>query len=175
MFLAFVEGQNYSPVLLAVDPLGISAITTRFAFYGGEEVALFSFNNMNGGLWYSSTLAPQAVAGRGKPIRMLADASHYEIDTTLDGVNLRGTTTITFTPLTDGIRMLPLSLFARLRFTSASMDGAGAPVPLTMLQGDPADAAALKAPRDESGSVDVAVLFREPLVRGTPVKRDACL
>jgi len=170
VFLAFVEGQNYSPVLLAVDPLGISHITTRFSFYGGEEVALFSFNNMTGGLWYASTRAPQAVDGRGKPIQMLADASHYEIDTTLDGVNLRGTTTITFTPLTDGIRLLPLSLFERLRFTSASMDRAGSPVPLIMLQGDPADAAAVKAPRDESGSVDVALLFREPLVRGTPVK-----
>ena len=170
VFLAFVEGQSYSPVLLAVDPLGISHITPRFSFYGGEEVALFSFNEMNGGLWYSSTFAPQAVAGRGKPIRMLADASHYEIDTTIDGINLRGTTTVTFTPLTDGIRILPLSLFARLRFTSASIEGAGAPVPITLLQGDPADAASARAPRDESGSVDVAVQFREPLVRGTPVK-----
>jgi hypothetical protein len=170
VFLAFVEGQSYSPVLLAVDPLGISHITPRFSFYGGEEVALFSFNEMNGGLWYSSTFAPQAVAGRGKPIRLLADASHYEIDTTIDGINLRGTTTVTFTPLTDGIRILPLSLFARLRFTSASIDGPGAPVPLTLLQGDPGDAGSARAPRDESGSVDVAVQFREPLVRGTPVK-----
>lgn len=169
VFLAFAEGQNYSPVLLAVDPLGISSLTTRFSFYGGEEVALISFNDMNGGIWYSSTFTGQAVAGRGKPIRMLADASHYEIDTTLDDVTLRGTTTITFTPQTDGIRVLPLSLFQRLRFTSAAIDTAGSPVPLTLLQGDPADPSA-RAPRDESGSVDVAILFREPLVRGTPVK-----
>ena len=102
VFLAFVEGRNL-PVLLAVDPLGISSITTRFAFFGGEEVALFSFNNMNGGLWFSSALAPQAVTGRGKPRATLVDASHYEIDTTLDGASLRGTTTVTFTPVTEGI------------------------------------------------------------------------
>ena len=169
VFLAFAEGQNHSPVLLAVDPLGISSLTTRFSFYGGEEVALISFNDLNGGVWYSSAFAGQAVTGRGKPIRMLADASHYDIDTTLDDVTLRGTTTITFTPQTDGIRVLPLALFQRLRFTSAAMDRAGASVPLTLLQGDPADPSA-RAPRDESGSVDVAVLFPEPLVRGTPVK-----
>jgi hypothetical protein len=169
VFLAFAEGQNHSPVLLAVDPLGISSLTTRFSFYGGEEVALISFNDMNGGIWYSSTFAGQAVAGRGKPIRMLADASHYDIETTLDDVTLRGTTTVTVTPQMDGIRILPLALFQRLRFTSAAMERAGTSVPLTLLQGDPADPSA-RAPRDESGSIDVAVLFPEPLVRGTAVK-----
>ena len=169
VFLAFAEGQSHSPVLFAVDPLGISSLTTRLAFYGGEEVALISFNEMNGGVWYSSTFAGQALAGRGKPIRMLADASHYDIETTLDDVTLRGTTSITLTPLTEGIRVLPLSLFQRLRFTSAEVERDGMSIPLTLLQGDPADTSA-RAPRDESGSVDVAMLFREPLARGTPIK-----
>jgi hypothetical protein len=159
VFLAFVEGQNHSPVLLAIDPLGISNLSTRFSFFGGEEVALFSFSTTNGGLWYSSTFAPQAVTGRGKPVRPLADASHYEIDTTLDGGGLRGTTTITFTPTMDGIRVLPIELFPRLRIRTATMVSGGAPVPLSVLQESGSDSAA----------VDVAIQFREPLTRGTPV------
>ena len=161
VFLAFVEGQSHSPVLLAVDPLGISNLTKSFSFFGGEEVALFSFNNMNGGLWYSSTYAKQAVDGRGKPARMLADASHYDIETTLDGGSLRGTTTITFAPMTDGVRVLPLELFQRLRIRTATVDGGGTPVPAAVLQdsGPPGGSAA-----------DVALQFREPLARGTAVK-----
>ncbi len=51
VFLAFAEGQTYAPVLMAVDPLGISNLTTRFAFFGGEEVAFVSFDPLNSGLW----------------------------------------------------------------------------------------------------------------------------
>ncbi|HET9192153.1 MAG TPA: M1 family aminopeptidase [Vicinamibacterales bacterium] len=157
VFLAFVEGQNHSPVLLAIDPLGVSNLTPRFSFYGGEEVVLFSFNNQNSGLWYSSTFAPQAKNGRGKPVRMLADASHYDIDTTLDGGALRGTTTVTFTPNVDGIRVLPIELFQRLRIRAATIDRAGAAVPVAVLQ--------------ESGTApEVAVQFSEPLSRGVAVK-----
>src|SRR5215510_9980211 len=104
VFLAFVEGQNYSPVLLAVDPLGISNLTSRFSFFGGEEVALVSFDRTNGGLWYASAFARDAVRGRGKPVRLQVDATHYDIDTTLQGSGLRGTTTIALTPTVDGIR-----------------------------------------------------------------------
>jgi hypothetical protein len=172
VFLAFVEGQEYSPVLLAVDPLGISNITTRFSFFGGEEVALFSFNKLNSGLWYSSTFVPQAVAGRGRPIRMLADASHYEIDTTLggfDGGSLRGTTTVTFTPNADGIRVVPIHLFRRLRLQTAMMEGPAGPVPLSVLQGDVSEVVSTRSAGDESGA-DVAVQFRVPLARGTVAK-----
>jgi hypothetical protein len=164
VFLAHVEGQNYSPVLLAVDPLGISNVTTRFAFFGGEEVVLFSFNNMNGGLWYSSTFAGQAVAGRGRPVRMLADASHYEIDTTLDGASLRGTTTITLTPTIDGLRVLPIQLFERLRISSATVEGTDA-APL-VLQGDPS----LSPRTGDTAPADIALQFPRPLPRGAPVK-----
>src|SRR5688572_4164362 len=41
VFFASVEGQSFSPVLLAVDPLGLSHVSTRLAFFGGEEVSLF--------------------------------------------------------------------------------------------------------------------------------------
>src|SRR3972149_1454704 len=54
VFLAFAEGQTYAPVLMAVDPLGISNLTTRFGFFGGGEVAVVSFDPLNGGVWDSS-------------------------------------------------------------------------------------------------------------------------
>ena len=167
MFTAFVEGQNHSPVLLAVDPLGISNLTTRFAFFGGEEVALVSFNNMNGGLWYSSAFAKTAVSGRGKPVRMLADAANYEIDTTLDGGSLRGTTTITFSATADGVRVLPIHLFQRLRIRSATVDTGGTTTPVAVLQEELSQTVFT---RNERGSSDVALQFREPLARGTAVK-----
>jgi hypothetical protein len=165
LFLAFVEGRDYSPVLLAVDPLGISNLTTRFASFGGEEVALFSFNQQNGGLWYSSTFAPQAVAGRGKAIRRLTDASHYDIDTTLDGGSLRGTTTVTFTPATDGLRVLPIHLFPRLRIRTATIDRGGTAAPLTVLQEE-----ASQGVFSSTDPADVAVQFSQPLTRGTPAR-----
>ena len=169
VFLAVIEGQEYSPVLLAVDPLGISHLTTRLSFFGGEEVALISFNNLNGGIWYSSALSGQAVGGRGKPIRSLVDASHYEIDTTLDGTSLRGTTTVTFTPTVEGVRVLPIHVFQRMRVRTAATEGAGGPVSLSVLQGDESELVSKRGVNDESG-LDVALQFPEPLARGTPVK-----
>jgi hypothetical protein len=171
VFLAFVEGQTFSPVLLAVDPLGVSNLTSRFAFFGGEEVALVSFDRMNGGLWYSSTFAREAVRGRGKPIRMLADATHYDIETTLQGSGLRGTTTISLTPLADGIRVLPVEIFERLRIQSATLDrGSGPPMPAAVLQEPRPTGLFSKLFRDELRGADVAVQFSEPLTRGTAVR-----
>lgn len=169
VFLAFVEGQDHAPVLLAVDPLGISNLTTRFSFFGGEEVALISFNNLNGGIWYSSPLTGQAVAGRGRPIRRLVDSSHYEIDTTLDGTSLRGSTIITFTPLVEGIRVLPIHVFQRMRIRSATSEGSGGSVSLSVLQGDESEIVSTRRVDDESG-LDVALQFPAPLARGTPIR-----
>jgi hypothetical protein len=171
VFLAFVEGQSYSPVLLAVDPLGVSNLTSRFAFFGGEEVALVSFDKMNGGLWYSSALAREAVRGRGRPIRMLADATHYDIDSTLQGNGLRGTTTISLTALADGIRVLPIQIFERLRIQSATLDrGTGASAPVAVLQETRPTGLFGKLFREELRGADVAVQFSEPLTRGAAVR-----
>ena len=169
-FLAFVEGQNYSPVLVAIDPLGISNLTSRFAFFGGEEVALVSFDRENGGLWYASSFARDAVRGRGKPVRLQVDATHYDIDTTLQGSGVRGTTTIAFTPTVDGVRVLPIQIFERLRIQTATIDrGTGAPAPVTVLQ-EPQPGLFTRLFRDELRGADVAVQFSEPLTRGVPAR-----
>jgi len=171
VFLAFVEGQAYSPVLLALDPLGVSNLTSRFAFFGGEEVALVSFDRANGGLWYSSAFSAQAMPGRGKPIRMPADATHYEIETTLEGSGLKGTTTISFTPLADGLRVLPLQLFHKLRIQSAMLVREGGQrVAVSVLQDEHPTGLFARMFGDEPRDADVAVQFSEPLARGTTVR-----
>jgi aminopeptidase N len=170
VFLAFVEGQSYSPVLVAIDPLGISNLTSRFAFFGGEEVALVSFDKENGGLWYASAFARDAVRGRGKPVHLQVDATHYDIDTTLQGSGVRGTTTIAFTPTADGIRVLPIQIFERLRIQTATLDrGTGAPAPVAVLQ-EPRPGLFTRLFRDELRGADVAVQFSEPLPRGVPAR-----
>jgi aminopeptidase N len=93
------------------------------------------------------------------------DASHYEIDTTLDGTSLRGTATVTFTPVTDGVRVLPINLFQRLRIRTATIDRGGSPVPVAVLQEEVAQGVFTS-----TDPADVAVQFREPLTRGTPVR-----
>ena len=171
-FLAFVEGQNYSPVLLAVDPLGISNLTSRFSFFGGEEVAMVSFDKTNGGLWYSSAFASQAARGHGKPIRTLADATHYDIETTLDGTALRGRTIISFRPTADGLRVLPIQLFHKLRIQSATIDrgDATARASVNVLQEEHPTSLFAKLFGDEPSDADVAVQFSEPLSRGVDVR-----
>jgi peptidase M1-like protein len=172
VFLAFVEGQSYPQVLLAVDPLGVSNLTPRFSFFGGEEVALVSFDRTNGGLWYSSTFAEQAARGHGKPIRLLADAGHYEIETTLDGTALRGRTTITFAPTADGLRVLPIQLFHKLRIQSATLErgDTGARTAVTVLQEEHPTSLFAKLFGEEPSDADVAVQFSEPLSRGVEVR-----
>jgi hypothetical protein len=170
VFLAFAEGDKYSPILMAVDPLGISNLTTRFAFFGGEEVAFVSFDKMNGGLWYSSAFAAQAVGGRGRTIRTVADATHYEIDTVVDGGAFRGTTTITFTPTAAGVRVLPVHLFERLKIRSATLEKEGVATPVGVIQDEPAQGWFARTFGDEVAAADVAVLFPEPLAAGAPVR-----
>ena len=168
VFLAMVQGQSWAPVLLAVDPLGLSSLTTRFAYFGGEEVSLVSFDPQNGGVWYLSGSIGQAT--RTRPIRTLADASHYEIETALDGGALRGKTTVTFTPTVEGVRVLPIHLFERLRIRTAVVEAGGGAVPVGVLQEDPAQGWLGRMFGDEVAAADVALLFRDPLPRGTPVR-----
>ena len=69
LFLAPVEGRTYGKVLIAVDPLGISNLSSQFGSLGGEEVALISTDERKGGFWYLSAPVKEAIAGRGKAVR----------------------------------------------------------------------------------------------------------
>ena len=169
VFLAVVEGQKYPPALIAVDPLGTSSLSSRFVFYGGEEVAFISFDESNGGFWYSSTLGRDAVGGRGKPTRLFADATRYEIDTTIDSRTLRGTTTITLTP-GDAIRVLPVHIFNKLQIRAASMEGPDGPQPVGVVQDEVQQGWFSRLVNGDAADADAAVVFRTPLARGVPVR-----
>jgi hypothetical protein len=170
VFLAYVEGQTHPPALLAMDPLGISNLTSRFSFFGGEEVALVTFDHDNAGLWYSSPLASSAVSGRGRPHRPIADATHYDIETTIDGGSIRGITTITVRPLADGIRVMPLHIFPRLRIRSASVERGGASVPLGIIHDEIEQGWWSRVTGGEVADADVGVVFPEPLTRDGDVR-----
>ena len=105
------------------------------------------------------------MAGRGKAVRPLADAEHYAIDTTLDGHELLGSTTITLTPLVDGIRVLPIHIFRKLNIHSAVLEH-DLPIELGVIRED-LDQGWFA---DESGDTDAAIVFPEPLVRGSTVR-----
>lgn len=166
LFLASVDGDEYSPALIAIDPLGISNLTAQFGRFGGEEIALISFDRRNSGFWYLSARAEEAVAGRGKAVQPLVDAEHYAIDTTFDRRELVGSTTITLTPLVDGIRVLPIHIFQKLNIHSAVLEH-DPPIDIGVIQ------ETLRSERFsfvESGDTDAAIVFPEPLARGSTVR-----
>ena len=168
VFLATVDGDEYGPALLAFDPLGISNLAAQFGFLGGEEVALISFDRRDSGFWYLSARAPEAVEGRGKPGQPLADAEHYEIETTFDGREILGRTTITLTPLVDGIRVLPVNIFRKLTVHSAVLED-DRPIELGVIQ-EELEQGWVAQWSDEGADADAAIVFPEPLVRGSSVR-----
>jgi aminopeptidase N len=170
VFLGAVNGQSRGEAIMAVDPLGISNLAPRFGFYGGEEVAHISLDSENGGFWYASTYAPKAIGGRGKPNRPLAEATHYEIDTTFEGTGLRGSTTITLTPLVDNLRVVPLHIFVKMRIRSAAIVGGEAPVPAGVIHDEAVTGWLSRLFADELSDGDAAAVFAKPLTRGVPVR-----
>jgi len=171
VFFAFVDGDDHSSGLMAIDPLGISNVAAQFGGLGGEEVAFISIDEQDSGFWYLSALTDEAMDGRGKPARQLADASHYEIDTTIDGGSFSGTTTITFTPLVEGVRVLPVNLFQRLAITSAALLAENGEVPLGLIQEDVEQGWFSRVFTGEaSADTDAAVVFAKPLERGAAIR-----
>ena len=168
VFLAPVDGRTYGKVLLVIDPLGISNLSPQLADLGGEEVALISTDERKGGFWYLSTTSASAVAGRGKPVRPLADAVSYEIDTTIDLRELRGRATITLQPLLDGLRVLPLHIDDTITIRSATLaSSAGGTLPVIR---DEVQSGYRRMFSSGVADGDVAVVFPEPLKAGTSVR-----
>ncbi len=166
VFLALVDGDEYEPALLAVDPLGISNLSAQFGMMGGEEIAFISFDDRYGGLWHLSAPAGEARPGRGKPRRQLADADHYDIAVTFDGRRISWRTTITFIPLVEDLRVLPLHLFHKLDIQSASLEEGGSKE-LGVIQ-EHLDQRWLSF--DDAGDADVAVVFPQALTPGETVR-----
>jgi hypothetical protein len=109
---------------------------------------------------------------RGLRWRRHLSADPVEIDTTLDGSALRGTTTISFTPTVEGLRVLPIQLFHHLRIQSATLERpeTGARAAVAVMQEERPGGLFARLFGDELRDADVAVQFNEPLSRGAGVR-----
>jgi hypothetical protein len=166
VFLAPVDGRTHGKALMVVDPLGISNLSPRLADLSGEEVALIATDPRKGGFWYMSAPTKEAIAGRGRPMRPLADALSYEIDTTIDSLELRGRATVTFAPLVPNLRVLPLHIDETIRIRSAVMlDADGRELPLAVIREELLVSGGASVPDG-----DVAVVFAAPLAQSRPVR-----
>jgi hypothetical protein len=167
VFIAVLDGQELEPALALVDPLGISLFGAKFGYFSGEEVALYVYEGQEEGFWYLSAPRSEARDGRGRAARMLADAEHYTIDSTLQGGEISGATTIRFRPLVDGLRVLPLHLLPKLRIGAAAMTGGPE---LGVVQEEVELGRLARLFRDEVGDADAAVVFPEALTKGEAVE-----
>ena len=171
VFLGVVDGKRFAPALLVVDPRGLSAVGAGLSGLSGEETAYVSFDDDNGGFWYLNAAGPAGKRGRGKAPHMLVDATRYVVDTTIEGnQEIRATTTIEFTPLVAGARVLPLNLLPKLRLRRAALLQESGDVELGIVQEEVALGMLARLVRDEVADADAAVVLPEALPAGKPAR-----
>ena len=173
VFLAPVDGKKFAPGLIAIDPTGIGNLAASFAFVGGEEVGFLSLDEQNGGFWYLCGRKGDPSNGRGKALPQHGDAEHYAIDTSIaSNLKIDGTTVIRFTPLFNGMRVLPLHILPKLRIRDARVITAagGSPVAAGIIQEEVDRGAFGRLFHDEVADADAAVVFPTPLPKGQSVE-----
>lgn len=146
-FFAWMKGgTKYGPALVRVDPLGVDA--------SGEETRLLILDQTKGGIWYQQHLKTEVDAGKAAFRKDDVDAENFVVDSKIAGTrgDLSGTTTATFSVLTDGIRVLPIDLGGKLRISEATWSPAGAtpnwsPVPWIQEKEDEDDNSAIVFPQ----------------------------
>ena len=162
VFMALINGRRYPPVLAAVDPDGAEALQIAPRF-GGEDTIFFVFDPNKGGAWYLSDQQGEVTRKRAIPEKRLADALDYRIETTVErDEDVAGMATVRFKALVPNLRVLPVHLLPRLRISEASYaaDAAGA---------EPAWQPAAYVQEDKEEDGDAAVIFPQPLAKGTTV------
>ncbi|HEY5609894.1 MAG TPA: M1 family aminopeptidase, partial [Thermoanaerobaculia bacterium] len=170
VFLGVVDGKEHPPALIVQDPLGIGNLAAQFGFFGGEESAYIVFDNSVGGLWYLSEAKKTAKHGRGKPLSALADARHYAIDTTIQGLEITARTTMQLDLLED-LRVLPIHILPKLRLSKATYRvGEGEPVEAAIIQEEVELGKFARLFRLEVADADAAVVFTERLKKGSKVE-----
>jgi hypothetical protein len=161
-FMALIDGKKYAPVLAAVDPNGAEALRVGFRM-GGEDTVFVSADQNRGGFWYQSHRKAEVDSGRFSPEKRLTDALDYTVEASIErNEDLAGTTTIRFQPLVSNLRVVPVFLTDTLRLQEASyaVEAEGtepAWKPLAFIQ------------EAEKEDADVAVVFPEPLAKGSKV------
>ena len=159
IFVAYFDGKKLPPALAVVDPQGL--VSHFSSEVGAESVALYVLDDEKGGFWYLAPILAAAQSGRPAAPRLRADAVHYAIDTTIQkNARIRGTTTITFAPTVEGMRVLGVSLEPKLRVSEAAfaLESGDAFTPLPFVQ------------EKEDEDCDLAVVFPDPLPQGRPIR-----
>lgn len=116
-FQACFDGKEYGDLLFAVDPLGAPFVTP-------EEVVLAALGNSNLGIWVSEHIRAHYAAGNAADEdHTLVDMDHFTITATAKGQHLEATAQARFHARVDGARVLPLTLFPKLRMKKVTDGG----------------------------------------------------
>lgn len=170
VFLVAVDGKEHPPALVVHDPLGIGNLAAQYGYFGGEESALIVFDNNIGGIWYLNATRATAKEGRGKPLRAVADARHYAVETTIEGSEIDGRTTIQL-DLREDLRVLPIRILPKLRLSKATYRVSGAAaVDAAIVQEEIELGKLARLFRLEVADSDAAVIFEDVVKKGTPVE-----
>jgi hypothetical protein len=117
-FLALFSGKNYGKLRFEIDPRGARYLQP-------EEVELVAFNESKSGIWYGGHLLTEA--REGWRVKEPAHESSFvkpvkhEIDATIErNGTLSATSTETFVSQIDGLRVVPFSLFPKLRVSKVT-------------------------------------------------------
>jgi hypothetical protein len=120
-FYAFFNGKRYGDMMFTIDPLGAR-------FVAPEEVLLACLGNKNLGVWVAEHRQEfyrhGSDAGEADNHR-LVDMEHYDIDAVTRKEQLDVVVTARFKALVDGLRVLPLELFPKLRMIMVIDTAAG--------------------------------------------------
>ncbi|MEN6561271.1 MAG: M1 family aminopeptidase [Acidobacteriota bacterium] len=161
LFLACFNGHKLPPSVAAFSPRGLLRAWLE-TDSGPETTSLIVLRGKKGGIWYSERpIAAQA----STPAHLSADlvALHYSIETTIRrNLDIEGRTTLRLRATRDGVRVIPLDIFAKLRLSSIRLkrrDGPAADIPY--IQGD------------EKSADPVLVVLDRPLALGEEAELSA--
>ena len=120
-FCAFIKGQKYSgKEIYVMDRHGVPADFIDWDV-APEEVAFFTYNDNKIGLWTASHLLDEYAMGAasGRQVNESYRILNQKLDVTIEkNGHLTGMATTTILPLTQGLRVVALRLFHKLRVES---------------------------------------------------------
>jgi hypothetical protein len=120
-FCAFIKGQKYSgKEIYVMDRHGVPADFIDWDV-APEEVAFFTYNDNKIGLWTASHYLDEYTTGAasGRQVNESYRILNQKLDVTIEkNGRLTGTATTTILPLAQGLRVVALRLFHKLRVDS---------------------------------------------------------
>ena len=132
-FIAFIHGKHYSDkTLFVMDPHGVPDIYP-------EEIELQTYEDNKEGVWAAFHYKSEYVDGKASSAQQnnVVHIDHQQLDTTIDkSGHLSGKAVTSFEARSEGVRVVPFSLFPTLRVKAVTGDGG---TPLNFIQEDKVD------------------------------------